>query len=370
MRIATFNVENLFDRAKAMNLENWDQGQPVLEAFSALNTLLGQQVYSEADKRRMVELMKTLGLEGTDTGPFVLLRRSRGALLKRPKEGDIVITAAGRADWAGSLELRDAPVTEEAMRNTARVIGDVKADVMALVEVESRPVLSAFNTQILPAVDAIPFDHVMVIDGNDERGIDVGIATRADYPIGDMRSHVDDRLPNGQPIFSRDCAEYEIHTPSGQNLLLLLNHFKSKGFGSKATSDARRKAQAARVAEIYKQRIADGYSHIAVLGDFNDTPGSAALAPLLSGTDLKDVFGHASFDNGGYPGTYGLCNADNKIDYILLSPELFGKVTAGGVFRKGAWPGSRPKRWDVYPEVARLADAASDHSAVWVDLAL
>ena len=30
----------------------------------------------------------------------------------------------------------------------------------------------------------------MVIDGNDERGIDVGLVTR--FPVGTMRSHVDD----------------------------------------------------------------------------------------------------------------------------------------------------------------------------------
>ena len=30
-------------------------------------------------------------------------------------------------------------------------------------------------------------------------------------------------------IFSRDCAEYEIRTPNGNTLLLLVNHFKSKG---------------------------------------------------------------------------------------------------------------------------------------------
>ena len=45
----------------------------------------------------------------------------------------------------------------------------------------------------MPAVGGNPFTHVMVIDGNDERGIDVGLMTRKDFPIGFMRSHVDDR---------------------------------------------------------------------------------------------------------------------------------------------------------------------------------
>ncbi|WP_225767663.1 endonuclease/exonuclease/phosphatase family protein [Inquilinus sp. Marseille-Q2685] len=370
MRLAVYNVENLFDRAKAMNLDSWDQGRPVLERFAELNALLGQIAYTAPDKTRMAKLMVELGLEKSDTGPFVILRRNRGGLLKRPQAGGIMITAQGRADWVGSLELRDEPINEHAMRNTARVINDLKADVLGVVEAESRPVLWAFNTEILPALGGAPFRHVMLIDGNDERGIDVGLMTREGYPIGALRSHVDDRLPNDQPVFSRDCPEFEITTPNGSRLLVMVNHLKSKGYGGTTASNARRRAQAERIAEIYRGLIADGIDHVAVIGDLNDTPESKPLNPLIEGTTLQDIFAHPAFDKGGHPGTYGLCNAANKIDYMLLSPKLFERVQAGGVFRKGMWPGSRPRRWEAYPEVGRAEDAASDHAALWADLDL
>jgi endonuclease/exonuclease/phosphatase family metal-dependent hydrolase len=370
MRLAVYNVENLFDRAKAMNLESWDEGRPVLEKFASLNQLLGQISYSTADKKRIAELMLELGLEKSDTAPFVILRRNRGGLLTRPKTGGITITAGGRADWAGSFELRDAPINEHAMRNTARVMNDIEADVLGVVEAESRPVLWDFNTEILPALGGKPFRHVMLIDGNDQRGIDVGLMTREGYPIGAMRSHVDDRLANDQPVFSRDCPEFEVMTPAGARLVIMVNHLKSKGYGSTADSNARRKMQAERVAAIYDGLIAAGTEDIAVIGDLNDTPESDPLEPLIKHTTLKDVFEHSAFDDGGYPGTYGLCNAKNKIDYILLSPSLYGKVIAGGVFRKGMWPGSKPKRWEAYPELGRPVEAGSDHAAVWVDLDL
>jgi endonuclease/exonuclease/phosphatase family metal-dependent hydrolase len=368
MRLAVYNVENLFDRAKAMNFASWEEGRPVLEAFAALNGLLGQITYSSADKDRMAELMALLGLENSDTGPFVILRRNRGGLLKRPKTGGVTITADGRSDWVGSLELRDEPLNEHAMRNTARVMNDITADVLGVVEAESRPVLAAFNSEIIPALGGKAFRHVMVIDGNDERGIDVGLMCREGFPIGMMRSHVDDRMPNEQPIFSRDCPEFEVTTPKGARLLIMVNHLKSKGYGEKDSSDARRKAQADQIAKIYDQRISSGIDYVAVIGDLNDTPGSGPLRPLLEGCTLKDIFEHPAFNNGGYPGTYGLCNADNKIDYILLSPKLFERIVAGGVFRKGMWPGSKPKRWEVYSELTRKEDAASDHAALWVDL--
>ena len=46
MRIGMYNVENLFDRAKVMNLESWSEGRPVLEQFSTLSSLLGEIIYS------------------------------------------------------------------------------------------------------------------------------------------------------------------------------------------------------------------------------------------------------------------------------------------------------------------------------------
>ncbi|MGH6903394.1 MAG: endonuclease/exonuclease/phosphatase family protein, partial [Geminicoccaceae bacterium] len=304
----------------------------------------------------------------SDTGPFVILRRNRGGLLRRPQAGGIVITASGRADWSGSLELREEPINEHAMRNTARVMIDLEADVLGVVEAENRPALAAFNEEIIAAIGGQPLQHVMVIDGNDDRGIDVGLMTRTGFPIGPMRSHVDDRLPIGETVLSRDCPEFTVTTAAGARLVVLVNHFKSKGFGSQSTSNSRRRAQAERVKAIYEGLVADGVELVAVVGDLNDTPGSAPLKPLVEDTDLKDAFTHPAFDDGGFPGTFGLCNASNKIDYLLLSPQLFAQVQAGGVFRKGMWPGSRPRRWDVYPELSRPVEAGSDHAAIWVDV--
>ncbi|WP_437616455.1 endonuclease/exonuclease/phosphatase family protein [Erwinia sp. V71] len=371
MRLASFNVENLFDRALAMNQSQWQAGKPVLEKFARLNELLGQTTYTDAVKADMVELMNALGLKTSDTGPFVNLRRNRGKLLTRHKdEGGISITADGRADWVGSLELRRAPVDDVAMSLTAQVMVDLSADLLTVIEADNRPALLAFNNEMLPARHGEPCAHVMVIDGNDRRGIDVGLMTVARFPIDTIRSHVDDKDKSGTLIFSRDCPEFSIPLPDGKTLLVIVNHLKSKGYGTKSSSDARRRAQAERVKMIYQQRIKQGATLIAITGDFNDTPDSKPLAPLLQDTDLKDIFTHERFDDGGYPGTWGRCTAASKIDYILLSPALWQKVEKGGVWRKGMWPGVRPVKWETYPELLKPVNAASDHAAVWVDLAL
>ncbi len=46
MRLAVSNVENLFDRPKAMNLGTWKDGKPILQDFAALSQLLGEVNYT------------------------------------------------------------------------------------------------------------------------------------------------------------------------------------------------------------------------------------------------------------------------------------------------------------------------------------
>jgi endonuclease/exonuclease/phosphatase family metal-dependent hydrolase len=367
MRLASFNVENLFNRASVMNLDDWDDGRPILNAVTELTNLLEKPAYSTADKARMVLLLTDLGLAASDTGPYVILRRNRGALVARRQTG-LEIVADGRDDWIGWVELRKAAVNETAMMNTGRVIRDVNADILAVVEAEDRIALQHFSEQILGMVGGTPYPNIMLIDGNDARGIDVGLMTKSGYAIGAMRSHVDEGGPDS-PIFSRDCPEYAVTTPAGETLWVLVNHFKSKGFGNPADNNRRRRAQATAVAGYVARLQAEGFGNIAVMGDLNDTPGSNPLEPLLQ-TDLRDVSDHPSFDTGAFAGkgTYGLGNDSDKIDYILLTPPLFARITGAGLFRMGAWPGSRPARWPVFPELTRKIHAASDHHAIWVDI--
>lgn len=326
----------------------------------------------------MLELMTQLGMLKRDEGRYTRIRKIRGQLISRPRAPKVpYIKAKGRADWVGWCELRMEAVDEIAIVNTARMIRDLQADVLAIVEAESRPVLRSFQDLMVDKLDLEEvYRHIMLIDGNDARGIDVGLATRNGFPIGLMRSHVDDLKPDGHPIFSRDCPEYEVTTPAGNTLMVLPNHFKSKYGGNDPVSRAKRLAQATAVADYYRRLIAEGYENVVVLGDLNDTPDSAELAPLLVDTDLKDASDHPAFTefefNAGNGergiGTHGLGNDDDKIDYLLLSPALFAKITSGGIERRGIWPGSRPPRWEVYPELTKKHHAASDHHAIWVDV--
>ena len=101
----------------------------------------------------------------------------------------------------------------------------------------------------------------------------------------------------------------------------------------------------------------------------NDTPDSDPLSPLLgNGSDLKDITEHPAFESDGRPGTYKNGTASNKIDYLLLSPALFEKVTGGKIFRKGVWGGKHGDIFPHYDEMTEEIHAASDHAAIYADI--
>lgn len=375
MRLAVYNVENLFDRAKVLAQGTWAEGRAVLETYAELTKLLQQQRYSPAEQRSIIRMLTKLGLAASDDAPLVRLRQNRGRLVRRSRDGAMTVVASGRGDWIGWLELKRETVSDLAVRHTAQVVHDLDADVLGVVEAEDRWALRHFNADQLAPLGGRLFGHILLIDGNDERGIDVGLMTRGPLPIGCVTSHVDDSDLAG-PIFSRDCPEFEIPLGADRTLIVMVNHFKSKASGGRE-ADLLRKRQAQRVREIYEQRRAEGFDLVAILGDLNDTPTSDALSPLLGAggtgvastpSDLRDLAQVEVFDDGGWPGTYSTASARNKIDYILCSPALFGAITAAGVHRLGVWTASG--RWPMYPTLKRAQDAASDHAALWVDIDL
>lgn len=210
----------------------------------------------------------------------------------------------------------------------------------------------------------------MVIDGNDDRGIDVGILTKPYIEVVSIASHVDDTDEEGQ-IFSRDYPEYTVRTPSGNLILILINHLKSQGFGETSKNGRKRKRQSTRVRAIYEERLKESIEYIAITGDLNIDPSHDSLQPLLgNGSSLIDITLYPKFKSDGLPWTYKTPEFVGKLDYILLSPKLQYKVISAGIERRGVWGGENREEFHRFPEVKEEIDAASDHAALWVELDL
>lgn len=368
VRLASFNLENLFSRPIAMDYEDFKEGQPYLDAYHELNSLFAHEVYSDEDKDRILFLMKKHKLTGTrPNNKHLEFRKIRGQLLKK-KGNTYEVTANGRADWVGWVELKERAISDKAILNTARVIAAVDADILLLVEVEDRPGVVKFHkgvlTPILEATGRQGYPYILVIDGNDDRGIDVGVLSR--FPITDISTHIFDR-PGAPPVFARDCAEYFLDVPGiPGKLIVMVNHFSSKG--SDPTGSKRRVHQATLVKEIIEQRLSQGFTHIVVGGDLNDTPASTSLEPLLSLTQVADVvktFATTIDPSGKRLGTYE--TGKDQIDYLLLTEPLMQVAVGAGVERRGHYA---PRTFKSFDTVSKARDQASDHHCIWVDLAI
>lgn len=379
VRIASFNVENLFERPRAFNLTDLSGDNPVLDAYRDVNVLIKKDFYTVADKARIRDLLVTLDIyfinehdavRRSERFPpqWAWLRKNRGTFDRQPQDEteSVEIIANGRGDWIGWIELITEPTNEIGTRTTARVIREVDADILGVIEAEDRPSLVRFNDELLGG----QYRHAMLVDGNDDRGIDVGIMTRENFKILSICSNVDSVDDDG-PIFSRDCPQYEVRTPNNTIVHVLVNHFKSQSGGG---GDKRRR-QANKVREIADNLIQQD-KHVIVLGDLNEGPTTGTtqarnLAGLYNNNSLLiDCYSLAEFDIGDRPGSYDSCGLSNRLDYIFISQSLQPFFSGGGLFRKGLWGSrvSRPDKWETYDEMTRSVEQASDHAVAFVDL--
>jgi endonuclease/exonuclease/phosphatase family metal-dependent hydrolase len=370
IRIASFNVENLFARPKVFNFHDKSIGDDLMARIEAFRRILKKPSYTDADKRKLVGDFTT-GEPETSLAPlkdFITVREDRGKLWKMRGWAIAGVKADGAGDWDGTIEFRKARFSQAARENTGKVIRSVKADIACIIEADHRPALKSFDSEVLK----YQYAYEMLIDGNDARGIDVGLYSR--FPLGVMRTHMFDGGRRSK-IFSRDCPEYEIILPSGESLFILCNHLKSKGYGDTAKSNARRKRQAEAIRDILR-----GYDLrndcVVVAGDLNDTPESAPLKPLMKTRNLYDVLKLQFPRHPRKRWTYHYRSFE-QIDYLLVSRPLKDRFIAAGVDRRGMYDlhNLTAAEDDIDTEtefdtVTHWTNAASDHGAVWADFDL
>jgi endonuclease/exonuclease/phosphatase family metal-dependent hydrolase len=355
LRIATFNVENLFSRAKLLNFDDPEQGDDLLALVGRLRAELKKKTYNEAKILEYYDALKS----------YIEIVEVRGKLFDQSKQH---VKAKGIDEWGGFIDFKRAKFSETARANTARVIREINADICCLVEVESRTVLKHFCIERLPKKGMFDdYSHIMLIDGNDPRGIDVAIASR--IPIGGMWSHVDDEDEQGS-IFSRDCLELEMRHQSGRTIWMILNHLKSQGYGTQAGNDARRLRQAERVAEILESYDLTS-DLVVVAGDFNDSIENPPLAPLANIPHLHNIVAE-KFSEPRDRATYYYRGRGQQIDYLLVSEPLKDALVDVGIERQGIYGIDKVTKGIVVPfdTVKNYSDSASDHAAVWADFDL
>lgn len=254
-------------------------------------------------------------------------------------------------DWRRLSEkewqkLSNATIPNKSLTKTlwlADTLLDINADIVCLNEVGGEESLRNFTRFFLQ-------DRYTphLIEGNSDRGIDIGYLVRKDFPARvDLRTHKNRPLQFQYPheeraggpakthYFSRDCAELRVFAGEEPRprVILLLVHLKSKldPDGIDPEGKGRRGAEVRTLAEIYREVRAEFTPPVPVLvaGDFNGCARRSQMAEEFvefSRTDLESVMELAG-QFGEQAATQVIFSRNGniacmEIDFIFISPEL------------------------------------------------
>lgn len=368
MKIASFNIENLFHRDSSLVKRTLNESISLwIEEFEHL---MCKSPRGGNEITRMRELSFLLGFHKSSFEPFVVMRRKAGTLYLRKKNFQQEIRAVPRNGWNGWVKVNSEPIDEEAVQNKARVISEINPDILLLQEVEDRQSLLDFNRYYLP--EGVRFSDILMMAGNDSEGRELAIMTKKGYEITGARSYAN-IMYNGNSLFDKDLQEYEIRSPGGKRISILLVHLMDASQDHEA-GDEIRKQQARKVAEIYA-RLLNEHKRTLVAGTFNRPSFCDSISPLLGRTSLKDLKRHASFnvdmDEGKDAeyfslGAYQIGVNLKQKDYLLSSPGIFSRIKKSGLNRKGVWP-EKKGQWTCYNSLQSQVHQASSHPALWME---
>jgi endonuclease/exonuclease/phosphatase family metal-dependent hydrolase len=287
----------------------------------------------------------------------------------------------GAADAGFTTEdLRFRLADPESKRLTADVIAALHADVLALQEVEDLDTLKVFRDRFLGGRGVWP--HALVIDGNDDRRIDVGVLSR--FPIVHARTwqHLPDPANPSALLFSRDCLEVDVELPGLGPLTLYVNHLKSMrsdetnpSVPGRTATQPLRSRQAAAVRSIVEARFPDpSAAPFLILGDLNDyassdDQGETALASLLGWDAVVNVVDRLppaerwTHHFAGRP-DWGVAPGRHQLDYVLPSRRLAERNPGPPVIERRGLAGRAGEGWPRLPGVGWNHPKASDHCPV------
>ena len=204
------------------------------------------------------------------------------------------------------------------MQRTSDGIHAINPDVLCVEEVENRGVLEKFNRDYLADLGY----EVVLFEGNDGRGIDVGVLTR--LPINSVTSYRHLRFQDAEgreQKFRRDLLRVSIGGKLNADAYVV--HFKSQHGGDK--SDVVRTSEAHAAAGIIAMEMEKnpGYRGF-IAGDFNEVIGESTLQEFFD-------IGLVDSCKGTDKVTYNQKPYLTRIDFMLFTPSLAKEVTESKV---------------------------------------
>jgi len=256
-------------------------------------------------------------------------KKATGAMAK---PGEVVVAAYNMLNL---FDEHDDPYKEDEgtpakpraeMERLAESIRNLNADVIAVEEVENRFYLERFVNVFLPEMG---YRDVVLFEGNDGRGIDVGLISR--IPVGEVRSRRHLRFPGhdgGEARFNRDVLAVSLKPKDAEPFDVWVVHLKSNA-GGREEAEPIRLAEARELRRLLDEAMTENPdARIIVTGDFNDTPESETIKTIVgtgtnalwsAGSDLQDPTA-VSYNRGEFR---------SVIDFILCSPAMQKEYVKG-----------------------------------------
>lgn len=262
--------------------------------------------------------------------------------------------------------------TPTSKRITAEAINVMRADILALQEVENLDTLKRFRSRFLKRGGyrgRRVYPYLALLDGNDPRQIDVAVLSRLPIVSATTWQHIWDSKRRSY-VFSRDCLEVDLQMPDDSVLTVYVNHFKSM-IGGRANTRQRRQRQVRKVKALVKARFGrDAGRHpFVIVGDFNDYTGTGSgVGNLVKWNQVENVVDRLPRDER-WTHYFARRREYRQLDYILLSKALARRnpglphIERRGVpIRADRFAGER------FRGVGRDRPKASDHCPVAMDL--
>ncbi len=359
MRIASFNIQNVYarnsDLVKDYKAKQWDYW---MEEFEELHNHCN---HSSKEIDRLRELAVLLGFHSPDGVNHFSIDRIQGSLYISNHLESSHIPASELSNWEGWSKLSSQPINSAAIKNKARVITDVNADMLILQEVESRQNLVHFNSYYLEKDEQ--FDKIHYCEGNDGKGLGMALLLKKGYELVSTKSYANVPDIDQKPLFEIGLVQYKVQVPEGPELIIININLNEN------TADSKKNRQIKFLTELHNTYTSQNCQNIVLAGTLNMPSYSKELIPLFKQTGLKDITKHPSFQvaaDKGKDASYFRMGAYQKgvnikqNNYLLLSPSLFDDLKICGLNRKGKWPTKKPK-WVVYDSLKLESHTSSSN---------
>lgn len=296
---------------------------------------------------------------------------------------------------------------DDKRQHTALAFTELNADIYGLQEVDNYKALERFMNYYVKKISDTKYNQLILHEGNDTRGIDLAAVCRDLRPVlSRSHSHITgawvddtdtgkellkkyDRASKKQKglknkrIFRRDCLELETKL-GDKTVTIFVCHFKSMG-GGREDSMGMRQLEAIAVRELINRKFKDPSSALwVVIGDLNDYQmkikvskkadkdgfftetlkyeDESGVAPLL-----ENGFGYNTLEelpeNERWTHYYAYERHKTQLDYIIASPAMKEKISKKPVIIRNGMPFRVPNSDDLkrYPRIGWDRPKASDH---------